>query len=378
MSIRLMHLADLHLGAPLSHLGDGAAQRSQELESALSRALDSAPEKNVHAILIAGDLFDSFNPPPDLVARVKAAFKKVADGGIPIILIPGTHDSRRYSQCVYKHAEFPGVDVFMESGKPILKNLNGRDVYFYGFSGERKKDGGAAFCRGPKEGVHIALVHGPVVEAEHWTSSARDFPLRPKELEISGFDYVALGHHHNFREYRLGKTTAVYPGTLEGLKFGEEGDRYLVIAEIGDDNVSIEKIKHNHRTLSQIQIDLATSAMGSIEGLVSAIEKRSDPNAIVKVSLTGPADFLLSIQEIEPRLGESFFHIEIADETSVVGGGLIRSIMNEDTVRGIFVRKMLERIETSCDEERATAELALRLGVEQFMRVRDENNQGFH
>ena len=96
MSIRIMHLADLHLGASLSYLGDRAAERARDLESALARALALAAEKDVHAVLIAGDLFDSFNPSGELVATVKAAFAKTTENGVPIILIPGTHDSHRY------------------------------------------------------------------------------------------------------------------------------------------------------------------------------------------------------------------------------------------------------------------------------------------
>ena len=373
MSVRLMHLADLHLGAPLTYLGDKAAQRATELEAAFARALDSAAEKDVHAILIAGDLFNLSAPPPDLISRTKAALANAVAAGIPIILIPGTHDSYRYTKCVFRHVDFPGVDILSDQGGPILKKLNGRDVFFYGFSGGRKTGGDTPpFACGPEEGIHVALVHGPVVEAGHWTPSPRDFPLTPDEIAASGFDYVALGHHHNFREFRQGGATAVYPGTLEGLKFSEAGERYLVVAEVGEDGVSIEKTPHNQRTLSEIRIDFATSAVGSAEGLISAIAKRSDPTAIVRALLTGAADFVPAPGEIEPALAASFFHLEIADETSVAGGELIRGVIHEDTVRGMFARKMLERIEKLDADDRATAELALRLGIEQFVQAGDK------
>lgn len=368
MSVRLMHLADLHLGAPLAYLGEKAAIRSRELEASFGRALDSAAQKEVHAIVIAGDLFDSHDPPADLVSRTKAAMAKAAQAGIPIVLIPGTHDSYRYSKCVYRRVEFPGVDILVEPGRPVMKNLNGRDVFFRGFSGGREK-GGGAFARGPEEGLHVALVHGPVIEAGHWSPSPRDFQITPDELGASGFDYVALGHHHNFREFRRDNTTAVYPGTLEGLKFDEAGERCLVVAVVGEDGVAIEKTAHNQRTLSEVRIDFATSAVGSLEGLVSAIQKRSDPDAIIRVVLTGATDFVPAIGEIEPALEGSFFHLEIVDETSVVGGELIRAVMREETVRGIFARKMLELIDKSGAEDRPAAELALRLGIEQFIQA---------
>lgn len=375
MSIRLMHLADLHLGAPFSYLGDKAGQRAEDLESAFARALKLAPEKNAHAVVIAGDLFDSFNPPPDLVARVKGLLAETTRNSIPVILIPGTHDSHRYAQSVYRREQFAGVDILLEGAKPIRKNLNGHDVYFYGFSGGYASgQGSPPFRRGDGEGLHVALVHGSVTDGTHWSASTRDFSLRPAELEASGFDYVALGHHHNFKQMSRG-VPAVYPGTLEGLKFGENGDRYLVIAEIDEGRATVEKVKHNRRTLSEIRIEPALAGIGCDDELSAAIEKHADPEAIVRVHLSGPANFIPSRQQVEARLADRFFHLEIADETSMYDSEMIRSVKTENTVRGIFVRKMLERIERAPDEERTAAELALRLGIEQFTRISNENQQ---
>ena len=376
MSIRIMHLADLHLGAPLSYLGEKAAQRSKELESALIRALALTKEKDVHAVVIAGDLFDSFDPPPELVARVKAAFRRTAEDGIPVILIPGTHDSHRYARCVYRREEFPGVDILLESGKPLHKSLNGHNLFFYGYSGTGKNNRDPSkFHKGAEDGIHIALVHGSISGGTHWSASTRDFPLQPDDLQKSGFDYVALGHHHDFREFKYGKLSAVYPGTLEGLKFGEEGERRLLIAEISESGATLERAKHNQRTLSKVHIDLSMSGIESVEDLAKDIEKQADPDTIIKIVLSGTADFIVPINELEARFADSFFHFEIANDTSMIDSELIRSYANEDTVRGIFARTMLKRLENSSEEERPATELAFRLGIEQFMRMSDEDQK---
>lgn len=376
MNIRLMHLADLHLGAPLSYLGEKAVQRTKELESALMRALAMAKEKNVHAIVIAGDLFNSFDPAPDLVARVKAAFQKTAETGIPAILIPGTHDSYRYARCVYRHEEFPAVDILLENGKPLPKNLNGHNVFFYGYSGTGKSDRDSSnFHRCIEEGIHIALVHGTISGGTHWSTSTRDFPLDSDDIRDSGFDYIALGHHHDFQEFKYGKLSAVYPGTLEGLKFGEEGERHLLIAEISENGAILERTPHNQRTLSKVHLDLSASGIESTEDLAIEIEKRADPNAILKIVLSGAADFVIPLSQLEARFADRFFYLEITDDTSMIGGELIRSYANEDTVRGVFTRTMLRKLENSTEEERPATELALKLGIEQFMRIRDEDNK---
>lgn len=370
-----MHLADLHLGASLAYLGERAAERSRDLEDAFARALALATARNVHAIVIAGDLFDSFRPQPDLVVRVKSLLENAANEGIPIILIPGTHDSHRYSRSVYRSEKFPGVDILLDNGATICKRLDGHDVYFYGFSGGPEAvDQSGAFRRNDREGgIHVALVHGPVTEAEHWSTSSRDFPLRPRDLEKSGFGYVALGHHHNFKEFRRGSVTAVYPGTLEGLKFGENGDRHVTISEVGEAGANIEKIKINRRTLTEVAVNLSTDGIESNEALAEALRKYSDASVLLKATLSGTANFIPEKRQLEGRLASHFFHLEIVDRATLFESDMVGSIMRENTVRGLFVRKLLERIEDVSGEDKEAAELALRLGIEEFSRVHDEN-----
>ncbi|RJP22474.1 MAG: exonuclease SbcCD subunit D [Candidatus Abyssobacteria bacterium SURF_5] len=376
MSIRLMHLADLHLGAPLSYLGDKAEERARELESALVRALSAAAAKKVDAILISGDLFDRFNPPLDLVARVKNAFAKLSRENIPVLLIPGTHDSHRYARCIYHRERFPGVDVLMETGKPVQKQINGHTIYFYGFSGsDSPVSPSSLFCRTPADGMHVALVHGTVAENDRWESSPRDFSVTPADIGNSSFDYVALGHHHNFKQFKRGKTTALYPGTLEGLTFGESGDRFLVIVALDENGVSVEKLKHNRRALKEIEIDLSQSGLDCGESLERAIARFFDGESIASVSLTGSIDFLPSPKELEARLAGGFFHLQITDNTSIYDSAVMRSIAHDRTVRGIFARKMLKKIEIANVEEKPALELALRLTLQQFQQVHYENQR---
>jgi DNA repair exonuclease SbcCD nuclease subunit len=373
MSIRLMHLADLHLGAPCSFLGGRAAERAKDLEAAFARALSAAPEKGVDAVVVSGDLFDMFNPPADLVARVKSVFEKVSRAGLPVTLIPGTHDSHRYSRSVYLRERFPGVDVLLEAGTPIRKLIRNQTVHFYGYSGERSES--AAFRRSDEDGLHIALAHGTVAENEQWTSSPRDYSLTRKDIENSGFHYVALGHHHNFKEYRFGGASAVYPGTLEGLKFGENDDRYLVVADVREDGAAIERTRFNQRFFREIEVDLSLAGVECGDDLAEIIKKASGPDIMARVRLTGVSDFLPPRKELEARLAGEFFHLQIVDETSIFDSALVRSLENERTVQGIFIRKIREKMRQAPPDERAELELALRLTIEQFQQVHHETER---
>ena len=54
--IRLLHLADLHLGRAFQMLGEKGAAQRRALEAALIRAVDLAIAERVHLVLVAGDL----------------------------------------------------------------------------------------------------------------------------------------------------------------------------------------------------------------------------------------------------------------------------------------------------------------------------------
>ena len=63
MPLKIVHCADLHIGASSSHLpSDLAAQRSEELRAAFLNIINYCKEKSVDALLICGDLFDSPKP----------------------------------------------------------------------------------------------------------------------------------------------------------------------------------------------------------------------------------------------------------------------------------------------------------------------------
>ncbi len=61
--IRLLHTADVHLGAKFLSLGDkGAAQREQ-IRASFKKLISLAIAEDVDVVLIAGDLFDANQQP---------------------------------------------------------------------------------------------------------------------------------------------------------------------------------------------------------------------------------------------------------------------------------------------------------------------------
>lgn len=89
MGVRILHTADWHLGKRLDSIS-----RMQEQIQVLNEICDLADAQNVDLVLIAGDLFDTFNPPVEAVELFYKTLRRLAkDGKRPVIAIAGNHDS---------------------------------------------------------------------------------------------------------------------------------------------------------------------------------------------------------------------------------------------------------------------------------------------
>ncbi len=88
-ALRFLHTADWHLGKKLEHFS-----RLQEQEKVLEELIQLADAHKVHAVLIAGDIFDSANPPHEAKQLFTRSLRKLAKDGERLVLaIGGNHDS---------------------------------------------------------------------------------------------------------------------------------------------------------------------------------------------------------------------------------------------------------------------------------------------
>src|ERR1700675_2893158 len=90
--LRIIHTADVHLGARHDDLGEAAAAQRERQFAAFKATVDLAIAEKVDLFLVAGDLFDSNVQPRRSVDRVAAELKRLASASIRTVIIPGTHD----------------------------------------------------------------------------------------------------------------------------------------------------------------------------------------------------------------------------------------------------------------------------------------------
>ena len=85
--IRLLHLADTHLGARHPGRGHGDPYLLN-----LHRALAPAREGKVHLVLHGGDFFNRSRPPVRLLAEAAFELTEAAEGGADVVVVPGNHE----------------------------------------------------------------------------------------------------------------------------------------------------------------------------------------------------------------------------------------------------------------------------------------------
>jgi len=87
--MKILHTSDWHLGKYL----DDFSRHNEQIE-VLHEICEIANSVNVDAVIIAGDLFDTYNPPTESIELFYKTLKKISNNGKrAIVAIAGNHDS---------------------------------------------------------------------------------------------------------------------------------------------------------------------------------------------------------------------------------------------------------------------------------------------
>ncbi|WP_080054271.1 metallophosphoesterase family protein [Spirosoma aerolatum] len=87
--MKILHTADWHLGKRLQDF-----QRLQEQRDVLAEIIQIADREQADLVLVAGDLFDTFNPDPKAEDLLYSTLKELTAGGKrTVVAIAGNHDN---------------------------------------------------------------------------------------------------------------------------------------------------------------------------------------------------------------------------------------------------------------------------------------------
>jgi len=352
--LRLLHTADVHLGARHTDLGDRAAVLRERQFAAFRTSVDLAIVEKVDIFLVAGDLFDSNTQPRRSVERVAAELGRLARASIRTVIIPGTHDVydgasiyRAYDLAGMARAAGDWVVILTPDVPEIV--FPPLDAIVYGRVFDTKRS-----PRSPLAGLDagsdmratwkIGMVHGALAIPGRTDSDA--VVVTEEEIARSGFDYLALGHWHSALEGRAGNVAYAYSGAPEPVAIDQDGAGQVLLVNLeerdGRHLVSIEP-RRVGQTRSE-RLDLDVGGVSSQPDLIDVLGRHADSNLVFDVRLTGllPDDLDLDLDEVERSLSPLFLRLRLRDLS--IPASPEGTSAPPDTVLGAFVRNVEDRI----------------------------------
>lgn len=368
--VRLMHLADLHLGwEPPGLTRESRETRRRERDAILNRVVDCAlrPQWRVQLVIVAGDLFETHDPSEQLTESAAAELARLTRAGIAVVTVPGNHDEISYHNSVYRRWGYQWPGHLVTEPMPDLtwrEEIAGFPVHVYSLAytgGVTDVQSLAPFPRSTDPGIHIGAFHGSL----DWDAGERSLPLHSADLAVARYDYIALGHLHQYKATRVGDACAVYPGIIEPKHPADDASGCITLVDIAGEGLKIERPSLPVRRHQRETVDISTvQSSGEVVSLCRGV---SDPEAVVEIELTGTAHFALDITAISQQLREDFFALSVVDSTDLVPSGVAAQYESDATVRGEFVRRLSRRLDEEEDpRKRRVLELALARGLAAF------------
>ena len=261
--MRLLHTGDWHVGRTLR-----GRTRLDEFEGALGQVVEIAKSENVDAVLVAGDVYDQRALSADADRLVFETLLDLHASGIPVVLIPGNHDSAPRLGAIAPVLEHVGCSAVARVRRPEAGGTvevparDGKDAAVVAclpfISPRRFSDATAEFediaggyvnyddgvgdllnayesaFRPDRVNVvvgHLFVTGAIPAGSERQITIGADYAVSPTRLPATA-TYVALGLIHRPQSVTGAPCDARYAGSLIQLDFGERGqDKSVFLVE---------------------------------------------------------------------------------------------------------------------------------------------------
>lgn len=284
--MKILHTADWHLGKKL----DNFSRIGEQIE-VLEEIIEIADAQQVDLILIAGDLFDNFNPSTEAVELFYKTLKRLTNNAQrPVVAISGNHDSPNLIDAPDPLARECGIiligypqakvqlnqlDAFQISQSTEglfelkLKNFDfpvrimhtayANEIRLKQFLGEEKEDElnrilaehwkslAEAYC--DEKGVNLLMAH---LYMNQRGKALLEEPEGEKPIKIGNADmiysdaippqiqYTALGHLHAFNNIATEEKPVIYASSILPYSFSEAGQQKYVNIISASPNQAVE------------------------------------------------------------------------------------------------------------------------------------------
>jgi DNA repair exonuclease SbcCD nuclease subunit len=208
----VLHTADVHLDSDAYGNAQLQVAHRDRGRRVFQRIVDRALTDQVYLFLIAGDLFDHNRVPDETIAFVQAELNRLRQ---PVVILPGNHDALRTNAIYDRHDFTAGA-----SHVHVIRRLSGETIDFpelevvvWGRAMEEHELEFRPLAHIPERDDWrwcLAMAHGFFYPQRQ--RPERSSPIFADEVRDTGWDYIALGHHHVQTDVSRGSVAAYYAG----------------------------------------------------------------------------------------------------------------------------------------------------------------------
>jgi DNA repair exonuclease SbcCD nuclease subunit len=330
----------MHLGQLASGLPAGVSASALGPRQAWERVIQTALDREVHAVALAGDLVDRGNALFEAYGVLDEGIRRLTDAGISVCAVAGNHDTEVLPRLA---AHIEGLHLLGPGGTwstHEITSSEGPTVRLVGWSFPARHHQQSPLVNpapGPLPGVPtLGLLHADLDVA---TSSYA--PVSRTELLACGYQGWFLGHIH-VPDPVPTDAAPFYLGSLTGMNPREQGLHGPVLVGVAPDG-----------TLHKERLPLAPL--------------RWDELVVDASGLTDPAgnlaDFLIgNIERRLTELGPEIEGVDLVGLRMVLTGQVSEAVALQNTVRALdldqlisarfFVQKITDRTAAAVDLER--------------------------
>lgn len=391
--MRILHTADWHLGKKLDHFS-----RLEEQRIVMNEICTIADSQDADVVIVAGDLFDTFNPPVEAIDLLYKSLKSLTNNGRrPVIAIAGNHDSPDRidspnplaRECGILFVGNPDVTIpklTIENGFEITQSENGfleiklpqydfsirvittpyaNEMRLKTYLGAEDKeeqlnqllqDSWATladkYC--DIKGVNILTTHLYMLKrgGEILEEPDGEKPLRIGNADIVYTDcippqiqYTALGHLHRFQNIGGHPSPVVYSSSPLSYSFSEAGQEKKVVLIEAQPN---QEVKYTAIPLESGRV-LHRKRFESIDDAIEWL--LANPYCLVELTLV--SDTFLATQNLK-RIHEShdgiIFIIPIVNKGANVDQQTAKVNLDQD-IQGLFKDYFVSKHKQEPNEE---------------------------
>ncbi|MFT5048672.1 MAG: exonuclease SbcD [Chlamydiales bacterium] len=319
MAFRFLHLADLHLE---THFGGRPATRARLRSAtieAFGRAVDYAIQEKLHALLVAGDLFDDplLSLPTEI--EIVRAVERLTAAGVWVLYACGNHDPGGAGK------RAPGLDLGRESvsrgrvhvfrsSRPEPVRVLDRDGVEVGVvvgagheTDHEARNLAQAFPRLDTDLPVVGLLHTQVESARAAEEHDRYAPSTAQDFVHPGYAYWAIGHVH-IRQQAIPDMPVWYCGNLQGRNARERGPKggLLVEARAGGSAtptfVPFAPVRWERIEVEGLERLSSIAALVDVLTLeIEAERQRGDEELAVRLALRGATPLAIRLRDTETR-----------------------------------------------------------------------------